>query len=177
MIRQQFLKLRETLPPKVWTMLVRALILFVGWTLLYHLLLKPIGFPDNMLTNIVVDGTVKLLALFVDNVHNVGPHVFINGVQSVNVAPQCNGLELIVLYIGFLICYPASLKRGMIFGVVGTVVITFLNMVRCALLAWMYASQFSITEFAHHFAFKIIIYGVVFLGWVWYTKNPKTSAQ
>lgn len=175
-MRQQLLRLQDTLPPKVKTMLLRAIGLFIGWTLLYQLLLKPTGIPDTQLTNLVVVGTVKMLSLFFTNVTNVGPHVFINGVQSVNIAPQCNGLELIVLYIGFLLCYPSSFKKGLLYGVVGTLVITFLNMVRCSLLAWMYVSQMSMADFAHHFGFKLIIYGVVFLGWVLYTKSPKPSA-
>jgi exosortase/archaeosortase family protein len=179
MIRQQIEKLQTSLPPKVLQMIIRGVVLFVGWMLLYHLLLKPSGTPDNQLTDLVVQGTVMVLKPFFAEVTHVGPHVFINGVQSVNIAPQCNGLELIVLYLGFLVCYPATLSRGIIFAIGGTIVITVLNMIRCALLAWLYLIHAPIFDVAHHFLFKLIIYGVVFLGWMLYTKEsnkPNTLA-
>ncbi len=177
MIRQQIIRFQESVPPRVKTLLLRALFVFIGWMLLYNLLLKPIGIPDYHLTQLVASGTVGLLRIFTESAHRVGPHVFLNGVQSVNIAPQCNGLELIVLYLGFLICYPGSFKKGLLFAVAGTVVITFLNMVRCALLAWLYISHVNVAEFAHHFAFKLIIYGVVFFGWMLYAKDKKVASS
>ena len=90
-----------------------------------------------------------------------------------SIARQCNGLELIVLYLGFIICLPSSAKRMLIYSIVGIVVIYILNIIRAALLAVMYAESHSMTDFAHHYVFKIAIYAVVFYGWVLYMKKPK----
>lgn len=173
MIHYQILKTYRAVPPKVRTMLIRAILLFIGWTLLYQLWLRPSGTLDERLTYVVVKGSVFLMQPFFENAYNIGPHLFIDGRNVVNIAPQCNGLELIVMYLGFLICYPAGLKRRLLFAVTGTLVITMLNMVRCVLLAWLYISNVDLANFAHHFAFKLIIYGVVFMGWVWFTKSSR----
>lgn len=167
----------DAVPPKVRKLVLRALLLFATWTLLYYYWLKPDGRLDDLLTKVVVHGSVALMQPFFTNAYHVGPHLFIDGRNVVNIAPQCNGLELIVLYLGFLVCYSTTMLRRVLFGLGGIVVITFLNMVRCVLLAWLYLSDVDLANFAHHFAFKLIIYGVVFLGWVWYTKTSSGARK
>lgn len=166
-------KVKAIVPESVRPFLLRALILLVAWNLTYHLWLKPAGVPDNQLTKVVEYGTVKLLSLFYDDVYEFEDTVYINGVNAVNIAPECNGLELIVLYLGFILCMPTNWKRMTVFSIVGSIVIYALNLVRSALLAAMYYVSHSMTDFAHHYAFKIVIYGVVFAGWMLYIKKPK----
>lgn len=169
------ISLNNVLPPSAKPFVIRALLLFIGWKLLYHLLLERIGFPDEQLTAVVQIGTIKLLTPFFNSVVADGSSIIINGVKSVNIAPECNGLELIVLYIGFILCIPSNWKKMLGFAVVGTLVIYLLNLVRTALLAVMYYQSHSMTQFAHHYAFKIVIYAVVFAGWLLYVRKKKTS--
>lgn len=167
--------LKNVLPPSAKPFIIRALILFIGWKLLYHLLLERIGIPDEQLTAAVQTGTIKLLQPFFNTVTAQGSSILIDNVRSVNIAPECNGLELIVLYIGFILCIPSNWKKMLGFVVVGTLVIYLLNLVRTALLAVMYYQSHSMTQFAHHYAFKIVIYAVVFAGWLLYVRKNKTS--
>ena len=171
MIQQQIKKIQEVLPANIRKFFIRALILIVGWNLLYHLLLKPALIPDGQLTDLIVWGTVKVLSIFHSDVTNVGHNIYLYGVRSVNIDHQCNGLELIVLYIGFILCLPSSFKKMFSYAMVGIVVICFLNMLRCGALAWMFLNMRSVADFAHHYAFKLIIYAVVFYGWVLYSKK------
>lgn len=128
--------------------------------------------PDNQLTAFIEWGCIKMLSLFVASVHGVGHSVFVGNVQCVNIDPQCNGLELIVLYIGFLFCLPSNRWKMLGYAMVGTLVICVLNMMRCAALVWMFLHMnMNVVDFAHHFAFKLIIYAVVFYGWLLYSKN------
>ncbi len=167
--------LNNVLPPGAKPFVVRALLLFIGWKLLYHLLLERIGIPDQQLTAAVQTGTIKLLQPFFNSVTAQDTSVIIDGVKSVNIAPECNGLELIVLYIGFILCIPSNWKRMLSFAVVGSIVIYILNLIRTALLAVMYYQSHSMTEFAHHYAFKIVIYVVVFIGWLLYVRKKKAD--
>lgn len=170
-----FQKIKETIPANVLRFLVRALLLVVAWELLYNFLLKPSGIPDNQLTRLVQVGAIKMLSWFYTNVGEDGSAIILDGKKAVSIARQCNGLELIVLYLGFIICLPSAFKRMLIFSVVGLTVIYILNVIRTALLAAMYHHDHSLTNFAHHYVFKIIIYAVVFLGWMLYMKQNKKN--
>lgn len=169
-------KIKESIPANVRKFLVRAAILVTAWELLYNFLLKPAGIPDDQLTMVVHMGAMKLLTLFYSDVGAYGNVILLDGEKAVSVARQCNGLELIVLYIGFMLCLPSSWKRMLSFAVIGTLVIYILNIIRTALLAAMYAQRHEMTDFAHHYLFKILIYAVVFAGWVLYMKKPGTHA-
>lgn len=166
-------KLQQLLPAKAKPFVIKGLILVIGWNLLYHLLLSPLGIPDAQLTAAVQYGTAKILSVFYSDVQQHGASIFINGVQCINIAPQCNGLELIVLYIGFLLCIPSSVKKTLLFSSCGIAGIYILNVLRCSLLGWMYFENYSIADFAHHFAFKMVVYAAVFYGWVLYSRKPK----
>lgn len=163
------------IPANITKLLIRAVILFSAWGILYYLFLEPIGIPDNQLTAFVVWGTVKTLALFFNEVVAHGSSIFIHGIQSVNIANSCNGLELIALYIGFILIVPSTFKRMLSFILVGSITITFLNIVRCALLAWMYLHDMNLADIAHHYIFKLTIYAVVFYGWMLYSKSIKNA--
>lgn len=167
--------LKNVLPQRAKPFVIRALVLFIGWKLLYHLLLERIGIPDEQLTAAVQIGTIKLLTPFFDTVTPIDTSIIINGVKSVNIAPECNGLELIVLYIGFILCLPSNWKKMLAYILIGSAVIYLLNLVRTALLAVMYYQSHSMTEFAHHYAFKIVIYAVVFAGWLLYVRKEKRN--
>lgn len=168
-----FQKIKSTIPENVFKFLVRAAILVAVWELLYNFVLRPAGIPDDQLTRIVQLGGMKILSWFYTDVSEKGSLIILNGREAVSIARQCNGLELIVLYLGFILCLPSSFKRMFAFSFVGILVIYVLNVIRTALLAAMYYQDHSLTDFAHHYVFKIIIYAVVFLGWVLYMKKDK----
>lgn len=170
-------QVKNAIPPNIRPFLLRAVILVAVWEILYNFLLKPSGIPDDQLTTAVQWGAIELLKFFYTDISALGNIIVLNGQKAVSIARQCNGLELIVLYLGFIICLPTNAKRMITYGVVGTIVIYILNIIRTALLAVMYEQSHSMSDFAHHYAFKIIIYAVVFLGWVLYMKKPKKHAS
>ncbi|OJW79862.1 MAG: hypothetical protein BGO69_13570 [Bacteroidetes bacterium 46-16] len=170
-------RIYKELPLAVRNFLIRALLLFAGWLLIYNLVLKPINVPDRQLTQFVEWGTVKTLSFFYPNVSSEGQDVLINNQGVLGIANQCNGLELIVLYIGFLFCLPTRPLRMLLYGVVGTIIICILNIGRCAALAMLYMSHNYYADFAHHYAFKLVVYAAVFFGWIIYSKNIGRNAQ
>lgn len=172
-----FEKIKNAIPENVRPFIIRAIILIIAWEMLYNFILKPIGIPDDQLTRVVQIGAMKLLAFFYTDIGEDGNIIVLNGHRAVSIARQCNGLELIVLYLGFIFCLPSTFKKMFVYSIVGVFVIYILNIIRTALLAAMYDHSHSMTEFAHHYVFKIIIYAVVFAGWVLYMKKPKTDAS
>lgn len=182
---------KRSIPRPVISFLVKAIVLFVAWKILYLSFLLPKRILDEPLTRGIGFSTVAVLnglpgktlyhgrtipdtldvdgGVFRGNV--VG--IYRNEEKTLTVADACNGLELMALYVGFIICFPAPLKRKLIFGVVGCGLICLLNILRCAALVGIFVHYRSYLDFSHHFAFQIIIYLFIFLLWYIFSKKLK----
>lgn len=177
------------IPRPVIIFFAKALGLFVAWKLLYLLWLMPAGVPDRQLTRFVGHGTVDVLNFFSGGqvFHAVNAFqtqrldggevsgdvvdIFWKGQNTLRVANACNGLELMVLYAGFLFCYPGTARRRYIFLGWGLLLICVLNILRCALLVWIFLRYRAYLDFSHHFLFTFLVYACIFLLWWRYTKN------
>lgn len=173
----QTTRLYRELPQSVRHFLVKTALLLSGWLAVYHLLLKPFRFPDKYLTNIVIDGTVYLLQLLGFDTVSKGQWVYINNEFSVGIADQCNGLELMVLFIGFLLAIGGTFKSKLLYMLNGVILIFVLNVVRCTALAYMTYINAPLIDFAHHYAFKLVIYAVIFMMWYLYSQKEKSIAS
>jgi exosortase/archaeosortase family protein len=169
-------------PLKVRSFLTRATIIFIVWKLVYGLALAPVRFPDKPLTRLTGASATFLykhllgeqVVLYKDEV-NKGFNtsaVYINNRRAITIGDGCNGMELYVLFIAFLFCIPSTLKRQIAFSLAGIGVIFICNGLRCFGLAWMFLNNYyNWIDFAHHYLFKVIIYGIMFYGWVLYVKK------
>jgi exosortase family protein XrtF len=176
-------------PRPVLTFLLKALAIFVIWKVLYLTLLLPHLIPDRALTRFVGVSTVSVLNLFTPqspyraveiNDDYTDDGVFYRatcidvrrgGLQTLRVANPCNGLELMVLYIAFLYCFPAPWRRRLVFLVGGCLLITLLNVLRCAALVVIFERYKAYLDFSHHFIFTFVIYCLIFILWFFFTKN------
>ncbi len=171
LVLDQVRKGYSSIPKGLRTFILRGGILFIVWRVLYELVLKPSGVPDSQLIELIMWGTVKMLTPFYSDLVSDGYSLLINGKKSVTIAAACNGLELMVLYVGFLLCFPAKIKRLSLFIAGGVLLTIFLNMVRCAVLAVMFYNNYELADFMHHYLFKLAIYGVSFYLWILYSKT------
>jgi exosortase/archaeosortase family protein len=169
---QDFKKFYNELPANLKKFLLRGTVLFLIWILLYNLLLKPKGVPDRQLTHVIVVSTAKVLTWFYPKIDIKSDCIiYINNKEAIEIAPACNGLELLVLYVGFLLCIPTGKRRFWKYAIGGTAIVIVLNILRCAGLAAMFYYEYSLADFAHHYLFKLIIYAVIFYMWVLYSKK------
>ncbi len=99
--------------------------------------------------------------------------IYRNNERTLRVADACNGLELIVLHIGFLLCFPAVAARKWRFALWGILLICLMNIIRCGVLVLIYVHYRKMLDFSHHFVFTFIVYLAVFLLWFVYTKKPR----
>ena len=169
----------KSLPAPVKKFLLRCLIIFIVWKLLYHLILFPFRTPDKQLTKITTTLTVELLQLSYlqksvtvseETYPVIKNNIFLNSKRVVGIADGCNGLELYVLYIGFLLAYSRKTKDLLLFGFYGIAIIFTLNIFRCYAITIFNIYNSSLSEVAHHYIFKLLIYGVMFMLWINYTK-------
>lgn len=184
----------QEIPVEVQDFLKRALFIFIIWELLYHLFLFNGRIVDKPLTDWSANGALQIMQVFYPNgrlmVREEGnypfdtPHdlffmdtLYMDGRKIVGVADPCNALELYTLYLGFLIAYPSSVKRKLLFSLAGIVIIYMANILRLAALASINIHRMVAVDIAHHYVFKIMVYALIFGLWVLFTKKPLKPKQ
>lgn len=89
----------------------------------------------------------------------------------------CNAISVMILFISFVLSFPASWKKTLLYIFAGSVLIYAVNLLRIALLAIALYRYPSSQELLHGLVFPAIIYGLVFLLWVFWiratTLKPK----
>ena len=103
--------------------------------------------------------------------------VMIDNEPVVLVADECNGLELFVLYAGFIICFPGKIKFKLIFIPIGILLIYFVNVIREIVLALNYKFFRESFEFNHKYTYVLIVYIFVFILWRIWIKRYSIIAE
>lgn len=180
------------IPAPVRQFLLRAVFLFLGWKLLYHSALLQKRLLDGPLTlynaqhtgwvyqQIYPQSSIQLTQYMSYKHYAEGiPHVALvkDGRKIIGVTDGCNGLEIFVLYAGFLFCIPASWQRRLAFLVGGLLFLYGLNVARVVVLGLLHEHYQSYFDIAHHYIFKLIVYSLVFAGWVWYARKTSLAAH
>jgi exosortase/archaeosortase family protein len=179
----------QQIPNAVRHFLVRAFAIAFSWKLIYLLFFMNPRILDDPLTN-----HVGISAAYVLN-HFSGMHQFeaikkmdtsimegqiqIAQVSTIlhrhqkvlHIADGCNGLELMVLYSGFIFCYPATKKRKVQYILFGLLMIDFFNIARCSLLGFIKENYHPYFYISHHFVFKAVVYAVIVILWGYYTRK------
>lgn len=185
-------EIHKQLPPEVKTFLLRSVGLFIGWKLLYILILIPNQVPDAFLVRQLGNGTAATLNVMYrtkefhadhttrekvygrDTVMATYTMVSNSKRKVIGIFQACNGLELMILYAGFILCFTGSWSRKLIYIVAGVLGLYALNVLRSALLAWIGLEYPRHFDFAHKYFFNLVIYALTFVLWVLYVKGlPK----
>ena len=172
------LTLRNT-PKTINAFFIRGLIIFVVWKLLYVFVLIPLRFPDEQLTRLFLFTTTKILSAFHPGSYFIGEQIFNADKKIIRIGYPCNGLEVMVLYSGFILAMPTIVKchqRKAIFILCGIAGIVLLNIIRCASLSIIAFQYPQIFDFSHKYAFNIIAYGLMIYAWRLFCKNKKYVA-
>lgn len=177
------------IPKQVRSFLVKALVFFLVWKFLYIVFLSDSKYIDYPLTTHVAEASTSFLNFVgdLDNfttervlitdiidgemIEQMASQVFLDGSVVLNIADVCNGLELIVLYIGFIICMPSRFWRKAIYIVIGVLIIDIINILRCAGLICIREYFYIYFDFAHHYLFKAVVYAVTFIMWMVYARK------
>ena len=171
---------------RIASFVMKAVGLYLIWFVAYDFYLAPAGSIDAWLNNRVARDGVTLLNLFGYN-SSITPGIdqtimCIDGKEMVGVGNPCNGLELFVLFTGFILCFPGHWKIKAWFIPAGILIIHLVNVIRAAILALIQKNAPEQLDFNHHYTFTIIVYTVLFVLWmVWTNKfssgDTKKSAN
>lgn len=183
------------IPGPVKLFLLKAVALFVVWKTLYLLVLLPGRVLDGPLTYMVGVGTAKTLNVasrsgVYSTVPGVNPkkdgntwieepvmHIYLGQERVLSIGDPCNGLEVMVLYAGLILCLPATLKRKSVFLLTGLVSIEILNLIRCAALVRIYLTHPEYLDFSHHYLFTFLVYAFIFWLWFLFSRNMELGKK
>lgn len=179
----------EQFPPQVRIFLLRGLVLFGIWKFVYLFFWAQPRTLDGPLTNTVGSQSVWILnQIYQTKGFKATPVVAVtrmegdyqiakvskidkDGKHLLNIADDCNGLELFILYVGFILSMPASVKRKVIYLIGGVFIIHLVNLLRCVGLSALLMHWDRYFDLAHHYIFKIMVYSTIFILWVRYSNN------
>lgn len=100
---------------------------------------------------------------------NVG--MWLNGQLGVLVYEGCNGINVVIVYLVFLVAYRGEFLRLLKFALGGIGLIHLLNLIRVGLLAEVALFYPDYLYFFHKFFFTGFIYAVVFALWFFWVKK------
>jgi len=162
---------------------VRFVLLFLGTYLLllfiYSLYLsfsKGGNYQPDFITNLVANQSKAIITGF-GYTAEVIPHssqtsmqLFINNKYLAEIIEGCNSISVIILFISFIIAFAQKFKTTIFYILAGCVLIYGVNLLRIAILAIALHKYPQHQEFLHSIIFPAIIYGMVFLLWVYWVR-------
>lgn len=143
-------------------------------------------YPDFM-THLVAIQSETVLETIGYNVEML-PHpnepslkVILNGNYIARVIEGCNSVSVIILFVSFIVAFASKFKTTFLYILSGSVLIYTINLLRIVVLSiglYHYPNQ---KEVFHTVIFPAIIYGLVFLLWIFwvnrFTKIKDTDAK
>jgi exosortase family protein XrtF len=132
--------------------------------------------PDP-LTLSVTHHTVGLISLAEDNIE-VGerpnsPSVPIlqNNKSVVSVFEGCNSMNVMIVFVSFIVAFTGTLKKTILFGLAGILLIYVFNLFRVGMLFFIAKYYPHNLYFFHKYLFTALLYVMVFFLWyVWVKK-------
>ena len=188
-----FISKWNKIPADVKHFITRALAILIAWKILYLVFLFPGRVLDKPLSYAVSKGTVWTLNSFSHGAGytikdekgvvstDTGPatvpvyNVYFNDRSIVSIEDPCNGLELIILYAGFIVAMPATVRRKIWFIIGGTIAIYIVNVLRCAGVAYALIYYPDQADFAHHYLFTFVVYGLIIALWLIFSRKLSLS--
>lgn len=163
------------------TFLGRFVALLVGWSLLYQLVLRPTHIPDRWLTAGIGHASRTVIqwvwnpqpaieSVFFSEVDQTA-YLMQGGKRVFGIADVCNGLDLMAIYVGLLLLLPGTSRRKWKYVVTGLLAIYGFNILRAAILYYIYYHHYAYFLFNHKYVFTILMYIVIFVGWFLYTRK------
>ena len=178
------------IPRAVRQFLLKGAIILVLWKVIYFSFLLPGRVLDAPLTTAVGIVTTQTLNLItrssdysakselgrMDDI-DLNPvsvpqeSVYFKSRKIVGIYDGCNGLELMMLYAGFIICLPALISRKLVFIIGGIIMIFIVNVLRCVGVAYLLLYYPKQADFAHHYIFAFIVYAFIIALWLWFANG------
>ena len=143
------------------------------------------NYPDYI-THLVAEQSELLIETFGYDA-KISPHpdepsmkLIVNSKFVARVVEGCNSISVIILFISFIIAFAGNFKYTFMYVLAGSVLIYIVNLIRIAILSIGLYNYPWRREILHTVIFPMIIYGMVFLLWMFwvnrFSKLKKSNA-
>ncbi|MBL7030343.1 MAG: archaeosortase/exosortase family protein [Candidatus Marinimicrobia bacterium] len=151
--------------------LMKAGAIYIIWYLIYDYYLLPDGRLDAFLSLSGVNLAGGILNMFGWDIYSESRVLAITGTNGVEIQNGCNGLELIGLYMGFIIAYPGGpFQKRIIFLASGILLLFAANIFRIMIFALSIYYIPTFWEQVHTYSSYFIFYPIVLTLWyIWTT--------
>lgn len=140
-------------------------------------------YPDY-LTNLVAKQSQSLIdaagyqADIVPHPNEPSMKLIVNNKFVARVVEGCNSISVIILFVSFIIAFAGDFKTTSLYVIAGSVLIYTVNLIRIAILSIGLYNYPWRREILHTVIFPMIIYGMVFLLWMfWVNRYTKLQKQ
>ncbi|MBB4091138.1 exosortase X [Salinibacter ruber] len=155
--------------------LAKAVAIYGMWYVLYDLWLLPDGRLDAWVSQTVVHaGQMVLSGVGIEAVAN-GRSIELAHASGIRIVDGCNGLATIGLFAGFVLAFPGSTRRRLLFIPFGIGVIYLANVARVSLLAGLQVHWPPAFEFVHSLGAPAFFHLIVFGLWVLWANYESPS--
>jgi exosortase family protein XrtF len=104
--------------------------------------------------------------------------LFCDGKRIVSVYEGCNGINVMIVFISFVIAFGPFSKKMIWFIPAGFILIHLINLGRISMLFWVARNRPDYMYFTHKYFFTAIIYVAVLVLWIWWVRiSPATISQ
>jgi exosortase family protein XrtF len=154
---------------------------YILLTVLYKFYLNSFNVNDvDGITTIVSRNVEKVMQLFSSDIiiqkslSHPYFEVWFNKEYTIRIVEGCNAISVIILFVSFIIAFSGKFKETLLFILTGSFLIYILNVFRIAILTVLLFHFPENEHILHGVLFPLIIYGLVFILWVfWVNKFSK----
>lgn len=161
-------------PRPIKLFLFKVAAFYISWSLLYTFVLQPHRIIDAYLTCNLGSLTAGLVQFILPS-HSVKvahdaltSSLLIDGELNIFMMDGCNGFELYVLYVGFILCFPFKNRSTLVYIAWGLLSIFLLNLLRCTVLSYLKFHEVTYFNIIHHYIFTVVVYSFICALWYRY---------
>ena len=97
--------------------------------------------------------------------------LIVGGNYTARVIEGCNSISVIILFLAFIIAFSGKFKTTFLFGLIGSLLIYGINILRIIILSLLLYKYPQFQEPLHMLVFPAIIYGFVFVLWIIWVRH------
>jgi exosortase family protein XrtF len=157
--------------------LLKGIVLYLLWYMLYDNWLLKDGWVDHFLIDHLVNSTSYVLGILGYSVFEYADAVGVDGTHGVLIGAPCNGLSLFALFAGFIIIFPGKWVYKLFFIPIGILFIHVINILRLVALALVVVYNPDSLEFNHKYTFTVIVYACIFILWIIWVNKFATKSK
>jgi len=157
---------------------------YIVLTLLYKFYLNSYQAEDldaiTMVSGRNSEQLLRLLnydAIIQKSSQNPWQEIILNGRFVARIVEGCNAVSVMILFVSFVAAFSGNLKKTLLFIFFGLISIYILNVIRISLLIVLIYQFPQYSHFLHGTFFPLMIYGYVFVLWIFWINRFSKYAK